>query len=84
MLVALPVVMAYREGAERTSVGILLFIWWLLAAAGSILNCRKWQRLGFPGRFGVVVLGFLAVAPWVYLVFVWTVGLFGEIYSVLF
>lgn len=82
MLIVWPVVMAYREGAERGSVGTLLFIWWLLAAAGSISNYRKWQRLGFPGRFGVVVLGFLAVAPWIYLVFVWILDLFHEACSV--
>ena len=73
--------MAYREGAERASFDMLLITWWLLAAAGSILNCRKWQRLNSPGRFGVVVLGFLAIAPWVYLVFGWLAGLSHEVYS---
>ena len=81
MLIIWPVVMAYREGAGRASIDTLLVIWWLLAAAGSMLNCRKWQRLKFWGRFGVVVLGFLAIAPWVYLVFGWVVGLVYEVHS---
>ena len=63
MLIVWPVVMAYREGAERASVDILLLSWWLLAAAGSILNFRKWERLDLGGRFGIVVLGVLWLTP---------------------
>jgi hypothetical protein len=81
MLIIWPVVRAYRDGAELASFGTLLIIWWLLAAAGSILNCRKWHRLNLPGRFGVVVLGFIAIAPWAYLAFGWIAGLFYEVYS---
>jgi hypothetical protein len=80
MLIVWPVVMAGGKSLEGedfpADVLILLLTWWLLATAGSILNCRKWKRLDFSSRFGVAVLGILWLAPIFYFVYGGIVWLF--------
>jgi hypothetical protein len=80
MLVVWPIVIAYHAAVEgediRMGIITLNLLWWSLAAAGSILNFRKWKRLGRGGRRGVVILGFLWIAPLVYGLYLGIIGIF--------
>ena len=65
MIIVEPIVIAYHLSVEgddpRMSLITSLFLWWTLAFIGSIANFRKWKHLGIPGRFGTVILAFMAV-----------------------
>ncbi len=80
MLIAWPIIMAFSNAVEgedvRVGVLVLFLVWWSLAAAGSILNWRKWKRLDLGSRFGIAVLGLIWIGPLVYFLYIGVIGIF--------